>query len=129
MKRSELAFMDATTGMRAEMASRNGAKIKALDWDSAAKFIKTAFKAHPDLRVEAGLQNDWEYTGGVIFEDGKPTNESYTYLASNWAIPTLILEWDGVEQEEIECYIEENDRFSSGSEWDDISLNILGIKP
>ncbi len=74
------------------------------------------------------MQGDWNYTGGTIFRDGKPTNDEYTYLKSNWAKPTLILIWDGEEQEEIECLTESNDRFGSKTKWDEKSLNILGIK-
>lgn len=50
-------------------------------------------------------------------------------LSSNWAIPTLILSWDGQEQKEVECYIEEEgSRFNFESKWDDKSLEILGIE-
>lgn len=72
------------------------------------------------------MQGDWEYTGGCIFEEGKPTNDNYTYLSSNWAIPTLILSWEGNEEEEIDCYTEE-DKFNCDSEWSEDSLKILGI--
>lgn len=99
---------------------------KAFDWDKAAEIIKDRLKTHPDLIAEAGLRGDWKYTGGEIFRDGKPTNEDYTYLSSNWAIPTLILSWDGYEQEEIDCSIIDS-RFGSGSKWDNKSLKILGI--
>ena len=76
---------------------------KVFDWDKAAEIIKDKLKDHPDLVCEAGLQGDWEYTGGIIFEEGKPTNESYTFLCSNWATPTLVLEF-GDQEEEIDCF-------------------------
>lgn len=124
MKRSELSFMEGFTSGR----GNNNNPQKAFDWDKAANIIKDKLKEHPDLEAEAGLQGDWDYTGGVIFENSKPTNEHHTYLSSNWAIPTLILIWDGVEQEEIECYvIKSESRFDAHSEWDDTSLSILGI--
>lgn len=127
MKKSELAFFDANTGSRAKAASLKGSTHKAFNWDKAAEIIKEKLKLHPNLVAEAGLQKDWAYTGGSIFENGKPVNDSYTYLASNWAIPTLILSWDGEEQEEIDCHIEQNDRFHSETKWDETSLSILGI--
>lgn len=109
------------------MANRNN-PIKAFDWDKAANFIKQYLVEHPDLTAEAGLENDWAYTGGVIFENGKPTNENYTYLSSTWAIPTLILSWDGDEQISLDCYGPESERFNSDTKWDDLSLSILGIQ-
>lgn len=122
MKRSELGFAEGfltTRGM-------NNNPQMAFDWDKAAELIKQHLKNHPDLVAEAGLQGDWDYTGGEIFRDGKPTNDDYTYLSSNWATPTLILSWDGCEQEEIDCY-KKDSRFYSDSKWDDESLKILGI--
>lgn len=124
MKKSNLTFLEGFLGTDARRAERN--THKSFDWDKAANIIKEKIKQHPDLKAEAGLQNDWDYTGGVIFEEGKPTNEDYTYLKSNWAIPTMILSWDGDEQEEIECYTTEG-RFDSESKWDETSLAILGI--
>lgn len=122
MKRSELGFIEGFFSQR----SKNENPQKAFDWDKAANIIKDCFKKHPDLIAEAGLQGDWNYTGGEIFRDGKPTNEDYTFLSSNWAVPTLILNWDGCEQEEIECY-KEDSKFRSDSKWDDKSLKILGL--
>lgn len=99
---------------------------RAFDWDKAAQLIKDAFKLHPDVKAEAGLQKDWEYTGGVIFQDGEPVTDSYTYLASAWAQPTLILSWDGEEQQEIDCSTtDRKSRFNSGTCWDEESKAIL----
>ncbi len=122
MKKSELSFSEGFTTSR----SNNKNPQMAFDWYVAAEKIKEAFKKHPDLVSEAGLQGDWDYTGGEIFIDGKPTNEPYTYLSSNWAKPTLILRWEGEEQEEIECFIV-NSTFDADSKWDIESLKILGI--
>jgi len=122
-KNSELTFIEGFTSSR----SNNKNPQKAFDWDKAAKIIKEILKKHPNLVAEAGLQSDWAHTGDVIFEDGKPSNEGYTYLSSNWANPTLIIEVDGEEILELECFIEDG-RFSCDSKWDDGSLNILGLK-
>ena len=127
MKKSNLTFADGFLGLEAQMAKAKGNTQKAFDWDKAAEIIKEKLKVHPDLKAEAGLQGDWDYTGGTIFKNGKPTNDSYTYLCSNWAIPTLILSWDGKEQEEIECLTDANERFDSDTKWDEKSLAILGI--
>lgn len=127
MKKSTLTFAEGFIAPNAKLAKQRGESQKAFDWDKAAEIIKKEYETHKDLKAEAGLQGDWEYTGGCIFENGKPTKEDYTYLSSIWAIPTLILSWDGVEQNEIDCYTNENKRFNSNSKWDIESLKILGI--
>ena len=103
-------------------------KSRVFDWDKAAEIIKDQFAKHPDLRAEAGLQGDWDYTGGTIFDKGQPVSDSYTYLYSSWAEPTLILYWDGEEQLELPCHSSGEGgivRFHSDSKWDDKSLAIL----
>jgi hypothetical protein len=127
MKTSNLTFAQGFEGKESAAAKAKGAKHKAFDWDQAATIIKEHLKDHSDLTAEAGLEGDWDFTGGEIFEDGKPTNGNYTYLASNWATPTLILSWDGTEQKEIECFTETSERFNSDTKWDEESLKILSI--
>ena len=126
MKSSKLTFAEGFLGLDAAAATKRGSTQKVFDWDEAARIIKEKLKTHPNLIAEAGLEGDWNYTGGTIFEGGNPTTEGYTYLASNWAIPTLILSWEGVEQQEIPCYVEESgSRFTCDSSWDENSLKIL----
>lgn len=71
-----------------------GKPLMVFDWDKAAKIIKDS---KCDF-AEAGLSGDWEWTGGVIFEDGKPCDKenTYTYLASTWATPELEVDGDTV---------------------------------
>lgn len=122
MKKSNYPFGD---GFFSKKAMKNN-PVMVFDWDKAAKTIKEYLKNHPDLIAEAGLQEDWDYTGGIIFSNNEPISDTDTYLASNWAVPTLILSWDNKEQEEIECYcIKENSRFDKNSKWDDESLKLL----
>lgn len=122
MKTSKLGFAEGMLGIDAERAKARGAKFMYFDWDKAAELIKDRLKTNPELTAEAGLEGDWAYTAGVIFEDGKPNSDDYTYLCSNWATPTLIID----DYEEIECYTtDEGTRFNSDSKWDDISLKIL----
>ena len=126
MRKTEIGFAEGFLGKNAQAAK--GSPFKIFDWDKCAKIIKEKYAEHPDLSVEAGLQRDWDYTAGIIFESGKPTNDSYTYLQSNWATPTMILTYDnGLQEEEIECYTIHETRFGSGSKWDKQSLDILGI--
>ena len=70
-------------------------ELMVFDWDKAAKLIKDR-----DVKeASAGLQYDWEYTGGEIFTNGKPNMNDYTYLASTWATPQI-----EIEDEIIDCY-------------------------
>ena len=129
MKKSKLTFAEGFLGEEASIGRLMGNQQLVFDWDKAGLIINERFKQHKDLLAEAGLQEDWEYTGGEIFEDGKPVFDSYTYLSSNWAKPTLILSWDGEEREEMECFSQEDDvRFDKDSKWDAESLKILKSK-
>lgn len=120
MKKSELSFFGSDVfAKQASVPASDKNKFKYFSFKKAAEIIKEKLKTNPDLVAEAGLQGDWNYTGGIIFENGKPTNEHYTYLSSNWAIPTL--EIDG---EDVDCFTTED----SPSEWEEKSLEILGIQ-
>jgi hypothetical protein len=65
------------------------------DWDMAAEIIRNTGATF----AAAGLRGDWEYTGGAIYEDGKPLKKCDTFLASTWATPELY-----VNGEYIDCY-------------------------
>ena len=88
------------------------------DWDAAARIIKERNVDH----AEAGLRNDWENTGGIILENGKPVMNSYTYLASTWAVPEIMI--DGMY---IECYRMQSDvpKWGAKTKWPKSSLEIL----
>ncbi len=108
--------MDTASGFIRGEASR-GNRVRVFDWDKAARLIG-------DQKVDyagAGLQSDWEYTGGVIFNEGVVT-EGGTYLASTWAIPELDL--DG---EMIDCWIyaDETDGWDAKTIWPESARAIL----
>lgn len=99
--------------------ANRGKPSKVFDWNKAARLIKESGVK----TASAGLSLDWEWTGGTIFEDGKPTNENYTYLASTWATPELDL--DG---EMVDCYVMQGDtEWDAGTKWPQSALDILGI--
>lgn len=123
MKRSELSFFGSDVfNKQSSVPESKKNTFMYFDWNKAAEIIKEKLKTNPNLIAKAGLQGDWDYTGGIIFEDGKPTNDKYTYLSSNWANPTV--EIDG---EDMDCFTTEKDKYSSDSKWDKESLAILGI--
>jgi hypothetical protein len=103
---------------RGDAARAVGAKLKVFDWDKAASIIKEK-KAE---EASAGLEHDWDWTGGDIFRDGKPYKGDYTFLASVWATPQL--EIDG---EYIDCWKheEETPGWNSDTKWPKSALEIL----
>ena len=99
-------------------ANRNN-PVMVFDWEKAARLIKE----RQPREARAGLRDDWEWTSGQIYFDGKPDTDSYTYLASTWAVPELMI--DG---EVIECFIMKADSpgWDSDTKWPDEALAILG---
>ncbi len=123
MKDQNYSFMGGDI-LSKGMANRKNS-LKAFNFDKAANIIKEYLKDHPDLIAEAGLEGDWAYTGGVIFRDGKPVTDEYTYLSSTWATPTLVLSWEGEDQMSFDCSCPENKRFHSSAKWDKKAIKIL----
>ena len=91
-------------------ASRNKPKM-VFDWDKAARIMREQNAKN----AVAGLSGDLGATAGTILENGKPKLNEYTYLASTWATPVLILD---DRDEEIDCYImEEKTKWDAGTSW------------
>lgn len=101
--------------------ANRGKEMMVFDWDKAAELIKE----HGATKASAGLQDDWEYTGGPILRDGKPDLEGYTYLASTWAIPEIKI--DGVKYE---CYKmqSETPNWDNATKWPDSAKAILDLE-
>lgn len=76
--------------------ANRGREEMVFDWDKAAQIIKDT----GTTVAYAGLRDDWEYTGGAIFRDGKPVQKPDVFLASTWAVPELIVPGEPV----VECY-------------------------
>ncbi len=113
--------MDTLGALARRMAAEAmGARHRVFDWDQAARLIVE----HKAKQAAAGLQGDWEYTGGSILLRGRPVpaNRTYTYLASNWATPEL--ELDGKRQD---CWRYEDEAPWKGPKtyWPDSALAIL----
>lgn len=94
--------------------------LKVFDWYKAARLIKESGY----LNASAGLREDWEYTGGFIFKDGKivPSEETYTYLASMWAVPEL-----NIDGHFYECWIWQKDSpgWNAETYWPESAYKIL----
>lgn len=109
--------MDNAIAFKMGEANRHK-ELMVFDWDKAAKLIKESDAQY----ACAGLRSDWEWTGGVIFNENKPVFDDDTYLASTWAVPEL--ELNG---EIIECYKmqSETPNWDSDTKWPESALNIL----
>lgn len=99
--------------------ANRGRELMVFDWDKAARIIAE----RGAKRAAAGLRDDWEYTGGVIFENGKPIKNPDTYLASTWAVPELVVD----DSDEIPCYRmkSETPGWDSDTKWPASALEIL----
>lgn len=95
-----------------------GKEQMVFDWDKAAQRIRES----GTKEAYAGLAGDWEYTGGCIFKDGRPNRHDYTFLASTWATPELVI--DG---ESEPCYkmASETPGWGSETKWPESALAIL----
>lgn len=99
--------MDTMSAFAMGDANR-GKKLMVFDWNKAARLIKD----QKPLYALAGLRDDWEWTGGGIWKNNAPVpkDETYTYLASTWAVPELNIDGDIMD-----CYIMEDD---APKDWD-----------
>ena len=88
--------LDPLSLMAIAQASR-GQEPKVFDWDLAAKLIRETGATI----AEAGLTEDWFWTGGTIF-DGAPVSGDFgPYLASTWATPVIrLIRQDGFDERE-----------------------------
>ena len=102
-------------------ARENGSHYKVFDWDKAARIIK---ERNPQ-RAAAGLREDWFWTGGTIWRDGKICTDEPPYLMSFWATPIIILEFEYGE-EEIECWLPaEETEWDENTHWPESARKIL----
>lgn len=112
--------MDSFSAFALGAAARaRGARMKVFDWSKAAKLLVETGATY----AEAGLAEDFEWTGGKIFDDGLPVkeDETYTYLSSNWATPVLV-----VNGEEYPCWVDgEDTEWNSDTYWPTEALAIL----
>lgn len=109
--------MDSASAFIRGEANR-GNRMRVFDWNKAAERIS---EVRPGC-ASAGLQDDWEWTGGDIYTaDGIPDN-SYTYLCSTWAIPELDMDGD-IE----ECWVwkDESPGWDADSFWPGNTRSLL----
>lgn len=99
-------------------AISEGTRPRVFDWNKAAEMIRD----QNPMDAEAGLGEDWEWTGGCIFSDGHIVTDDYTYLQSNWAEPQIILNGG----DPIPCWVyADTVSWDAHTKWPDSALNIL----
>ena len=101
-----------------EAARSAGNREMVFDWVKAAELIADR---RPVL-ASAGLESDWEWTGGLIYENGQPVTDEYTFLASIWAHPQL--DMDG---HVVECwrYTEDAPEWGPETKWPIEAMEII----
>ena len=99
-------------------AANRGKERMVFDWDKTAALIRE----HKPDHAMAGLKDDFEYTGGTIYEAGKPVRNGRTYLASTWATPQLVMD-----EETHDCYRMESDTpgWNEKTKWPASAIAIL----
>lgn len=119
--------MDTASAIMMGALSR-GKEQMVFDWDKAAEIIR---ERKPE-RAWAGLNGDMGNTGGEIFAEGKPVTDDYTYLASTWCRPVLVIiqDEDEYEEEKILCYRMQHEvpDWDCHTKWPDSALDILNEK-
>lgn len=111
--------MDTLTAFARGQAAQ-GNRARVFDWDKAAAIIVNGGVQS----AAAGLEDDWEYTGGDILRDGQPVpaDDTYTYLASTWAMPQLLIHGEAC----VPCWTWEDETdWDSHTYWPDSALAIL----
>lgn len=103
-----------------QIALSRGYKHQVFDWKKAVALINE----HNIKNADAGLSEDMEWTSDWILRDGKPVVEdTYPYLASNWATPVLVNCDTG---EEFECWeFQENSQYNHDTMWPKDALELL----
>ena len=64
---------------------------KQLDWDHAKRICEK----YPGCRISAGLDEDWFWTCGEIFDGEKYIKDEHPYVASIWATPVVKVQLPG----------------------------------
>jgi hypothetical protein len=92
-------------------------KLMIFDWMEAAKIILDRNAEY----AEAGLAGDWGYTGGTIWNNHNIDVDSYTYLASTWAIPSI-----KINDEYIPCFVYEGEtEYDAHTKWPTDALSVI----
>jgi hypothetical protein len=98
-----------------------GNRERTFDWNKAATLIRE----HRAQEASAGLIEDWDWTGGTILHDGIPVpqEDTYVYLTSTWATPTLVI---GDMSIACWCWLDEQPKGADGFYWPESARELLG---
>lgn len=92
---------------------------RVFDWDKAARIIRSVSPKYATV----GLLEDFEWTNGIIFDDGKPVRSKDCFLRSTWATPILVDD----EGNQYECWKMQSEvpRWHEKTLWPKSALRIL----
>lgn len=82
--------------------------MKTFDWHKAADILR---ERQPQ-EADAGLEEDWNWTAGCIWEGGKPRKKDKNrplggpYVVSSWATPVLRIHGENGEHVTIPCFVD-----------------------
>ena len=77
---------------------------KQLDWEHAKRICEK----YPGCTISAGLDEDWDCTGGVIFDGKNYVTSDYVFVSSFWATPVVKVELPD-KTLTIDCYMRGDD--------------------
>ena len=95
-------------------------EFKNLDFKKAYQIIENE-KDNIDY-VIGGLAEDWEYTKGTIFTNGKyvekdENNFETPYFSSYWTTPSIEISYKNSKSKMIKCYKESNKCYCNIPKW------------
>lgn len=78
--------------------------MKRFDYDKAREICKNEYVKY----AEGGLREDWFWTAGTIYENGKFDENGIGYDHSIWATP--VIEYTTIDEQTyvLDCFIDDN---------------------
>lgn len=94
---------------RFNMSSEYVGTWRVLDWMAALYYISKA----NGKSVYAGLSEDWDYTCGVIYENGRLVRDERVFIVARESTPCVAI--GSRNSERIPCWRTTHDRLTTGA--------------
>ena len=78
--------------------------MKKFDYDKAREICKNEYVKY----AEGGLREDWNWTAGTIYENGKFDKDGVGYDHSIWATPVIEYTTTDGQTYVLDCFIDDN---------------------
>lgn len=101
IEKGHIGFAEGFLGPRGAYSGGD----REFDWKKAKEFIDA--NSDKIASVTVGLAEDWTYTSGEVYENGKyiPQEDTYVYASSSWATPAMDIEYKDGNTETVECWV------------------------